>query len=49
MKDRRRAEDEAGVVYELKCNDWDSVYVGETGWQLKMRMNDDEAIILCLM
>ena len=40
MKDRRRAEGEAGGAYELKCNDCDSVYVGETGRQLKMRMNE---------
>ena len=39
LRDRWSAEDEADVVHDLKCNDWDSVYVGETGRTLKMRMS----------
>ena len=40
MKDRRDVQDKAGGVYQLKCNDCSAVYVGKTGRQLKVRVNE---------
>ena len=40
MKDKRKTEDQAGVVYKLECKDCTAVYIGETGRQLKARMKE---------
>ena len=40
LKDKRNNLDKAGVVYGLGCNECDVVYVGETGRQVKDRMQE---------
>ena len=38
LKDRKTAQEKAGVVYKIDCGNCDAKYVGETGRQVKERM-----------
>ena len=40
LKDKRKPPDKAGVIYKLSCKECDSVYIGETGRQLKERVQE---------
>ena len=42
IKDKRRKEDCAGVVYSIPCNDCPLSYVGETGRQLGIRISEHQ-------
>ena len=39
-KDKIETQNRAGVIYKLKCNDCDANYIGETGRQIKERMQE---------
>jgi len=43
-KDRTEKEDQTGVVYHIPCTDCSSVYVGETGRKLKVRLKEHKSI-----
>ena len=40
MKDRKDADDQAGIVYKLDCRECDNCYVRETGRLLKERKEE---------
>ena len=40
LKDRRTAENKKNVIYQLKCNDCPAEYIGETGRNAGIRMNE---------
>ena len=40
LKDKRSNNDRAGVVYGLDCESCPSIYVGESGRQVKDRMKE---------
>ena len=42
VKDKQLAQNKAGVVYKLDCNECNAVYVGETGRQVKDRMREHQ-------
>ena len=39
-KDRRKPQDQAGVIYRLECLRCDAAYIGETGRVVKERMEE---------
>ncbi|KAL9961859.1 hypothetical protein ACROYT_G030890 [Oculina patagonica] len=47
-KDRIEKEDTRGIVYKIKCNDCDCVYVGQTSRALKTRMKEHAKAIAAL-
>ena len=42
LKDTRRTDEKAGVVYKIECGDCNAKYVGETGRQVKDRMAEHQ-------
>ena len=46
LKDKRSNNDRAGVVYGLDCESCPSIYVGESGRQVKDRMKEHQSDIL---
>ena len=46
LKDKRENKDKSGVVYALDCESCVSIYVGETGRQVKDRMKEHQNDIL---
>ena len=40
LKDRRTVENKKYVIYQLKCNDYPVEYIGETGRNAGIRMNE---------
>ena len=43
-KDPTEKEDQTGVVYHIPCSDCSSVYIGETGRKLKLRLKEHKSI-----
>ena len=44
-KDKIEKEDSRGIVYKIKCNDCDCVYVGQTSRALKTRVKDKNSLL----
>ena len=40
LKDKKSKEDNSNLVYQIKCNECDSVYIGESGRELKERLHE---------
>ena len=45
VKDKDRREDQAGVVYNIKCSNCDAHYVGETGKKLATRLLEHQRAV----
>ena len=43
-KDKRDELEKSGVVYSMRCNDCDQVYVGETARNAKVRAKEHRAL-----
>ena len=43
-KDKRDELEKSGLVYSMKCNDCDQVYVGETARNAKVRAKEHRAL-----
>ena len=39
MKQKRKFELSAGIIYQIDCNDCNKAYIGETGKTLEGRFN----------
>ena len=45
VKDKEKPEEQAGVVYNVRCKDCDAHYVGETGKRLSSRVQEHQRAI----
>ena len=40
VKDKDKPNDRQGAVYKIKCCDWQTTYIGETGRNLNKRLTE---------